>query len=261
MGNAGAPDKKEKTLADGQAQGGTQRRGGKSDAAFRTISEVATELDVPQHVLRFWETKFSQIRPMKRGGGRRYYRPEDVVLLTTIRDLLYREGYTIKGVQKLLRDNGAKAVVSALQERGEDEIGALTLVGMAAAAQEGGVAAGNAAAAGDAQPTLDAEVDDAMGTAGPTIRAQVDAAVPDGAGSGSDANAMAALEEADAGPEMDEGIPGGTEAMMAVAGDPARLDRAHRREIESILEELVALRSLMGQALDATHPPPAPPAM
>ena len=84
------------------------RRGGKSAAAFRTISEVANDLEVPQHVLRFWETKFSQIRPMKRGGGRRYYRPEDVDLLRTIRGFLYEDGYTIKGVQKLLREGGLK---------------------------------------------------------------------------------------------------------------------------------------------------------
>lgn len=84
------------------------RRDGKSAAAFRTISEVATELDVPSHVLRFWETKFAQVRPLKRGGGRRYYRPEDVELLRRIRELLYREGYTIKGVQKLLREGGLR---------------------------------------------------------------------------------------------------------------------------------------------------------
>ena len=82
----------------------------KSAAAFRTISEVAKELDLPQHVLRFWETKFQVIKPMKRGGGRRYYRPEDVDLLRRIRSLLYVEGYTIKGVQKLLRGNGSKNV-------------------------------------------------------------------------------------------------------------------------------------------------------
>ena len=78
----------------------------KSASAFRTISEVADILDVQQHVLRFWETKFSQIRPLKRGGGRRYYRPEDLELLTKIHHLLYTEGYTIKGVQKLLREKG-----------------------------------------------------------------------------------------------------------------------------------------------------------
>src|SRR5690242_13509369 len=76
----------------------------KSATAFRTISEVSAELDVPQHVLRFWETKFPQIRPLKRGGGRRYYRPEDVELLRRIQSLLYKEGYTIKGVQRLLRE-------------------------------------------------------------------------------------------------------------------------------------------------------------
>lgn len=90
----------------------TVRRGGKSAAAFRTISEVASDLDVPQHVLRFWETKFTQVRPMKRGGGRRYYRPEDVDLLRSIRALLYDDGYTIKGVQKLLREGGLKQVVA-----------------------------------------------------------------------------------------------------------------------------------------------------
>lgn len=92
-----------------QNQGPQQdSRRGKSEAAFRTISEVAEELDVPQHVLRFWETKFNQIRPMKRGGGRRYYRPEDVALLRRIRGLLYEDGFTIKGVQKLLREGAIK---------------------------------------------------------------------------------------------------------------------------------------------------------
>src|SRR5712672_2999127 len=81
-----------------------ERRIEKSAQAFRTISEVATELDVPQHVLRFWESKFSQVRPLKRGGGRRYYRPEDIDLLRRIRTLLYEDGYTIKGVQRLLKE-------------------------------------------------------------------------------------------------------------------------------------------------------------
>ena len=84
------------------------RTASKSAAAFRTISEVSDELEVPQHVLRFWETKFTQVRPMKRGGGRRYYRPEDIELLRRIRDLLYSDGYTIKGVQKLLREGQVK---------------------------------------------------------------------------------------------------------------------------------------------------------
>lgn len=84
----------------------------KAQGAFRTISEVADELDVPQHVLRFWETKFSQVKPLKRGGGRRYYRPEDVSLLKHIHNLLYTEGYTIKGVQKLLKGQGKNQIAA-----------------------------------------------------------------------------------------------------------------------------------------------------
>lgn len=83
----------------------------KSPEAFRTISEVAEELDLPQHVLRFWETKFPQIKPLKRGGGRRYYRPDDVLLLRGIRQLLYGEGYTIRGVQRILKEQGVRYAV------------------------------------------------------------------------------------------------------------------------------------------------------
>jgi len=90
----------------------TGRRQGKSAAAFRTISEVASDLDIPAHVLRFWESKFVQVKPLKRGGGRRYYRPEDIELLRGIRELLYTDGYTIKGVQKLLREGGVKQILA-----------------------------------------------------------------------------------------------------------------------------------------------------
>ena len=89
---------------------------GKSAEAFRTISEVAVELDVPQHVLRFWESRFAQVRPTKRAGGRRYYRPEDIDLLRGIRKLLYSDGYTIKGVQKVLRDKGLRYVAEIGRE-------------------------------------------------------------------------------------------------------------------------------------------------
>jgi DNA-binding transcriptional MerR regulator len=99
-----------------QARRPAPRRPEKSATAFRTISEVADDLEVPQHVLRFWETKFPQIRPMKRGGGRRYYRPEDIDLLRAIRDLLYEQGYTIKGVQKLMREGGLKIGEEGLVE-------------------------------------------------------------------------------------------------------------------------------------------------
>ncbi|MBB4266995.1 MerR family transcriptional regulator [Roseospira visakhapatnamensis] len=243
-------------MADGQAQGGTSRRGGKSDAAFRTISEVATELDVPQHVLRFWETKFSHIRPMKRGGGRRYYRPEDVVLLTTIRDLLYREGYTIKGVQKLLRDNGAKAVVNALQDRAEDDAGALTLVGMAAAAHDDGLVSGGPVI-GDAASGLgevgDDVSDDGDAGATPSVVDGPEAATPDEPW----VDGIAAARVAEA-PGVDDGAAMRTEPVASGARGPAGLDPAHRQELESILEDLVALRSLMGQALNATRPPSMP---
>lgn len=94
----------------------------KAKGAFRTISEVANKLGVQQHVLRFWETKFSQVKPLKRGGGRRYYRPEDVLLLERIHHLLYTEGYTIKGVQKLLKEHGkANIIAQAEQAKANDE--------------------------------------------------------------------------------------------------------------------------------------------
>jgi DNA-binding transcriptional MerR regulator len=89
----------------------------KAPDAFRTISEVADDLDLPQHVLRFWESRFPQIKPMKRGGGRRYYRPEDIDLLRGIRHLLYGEGYTIRGVQRILKEQGLRTVQSVGQGR------------------------------------------------------------------------------------------------------------------------------------------------
>lgn len=93
-------------VGDHGEESGGRPRPRKAPNAFRTISEVADDLHIPQHVLRFWETKFPQVRPLKRGGGRRYYRPDDIVLLKRIADLLYTQGYTIKGVQRLLREGG-----------------------------------------------------------------------------------------------------------------------------------------------------------
>ena len=88
----------------------------KSPEAFRTISEVSRDLSLPQHVLRFWETKFVQIKPIKRGGGRRYYRPEDVKLLKGIKSLLYNDGFTIRGVQKVIKENGTKKLLTIQAE-------------------------------------------------------------------------------------------------------------------------------------------------
>lgn len=90
----------------------------KSEGAFRTIGEVAEGLDLPQHVLRFWETRFKEIEPVKRAGGRRYYRPRDVELLQAIRHLLYGKGYTIKGVQRILKEQGARAVIEGARPEG-----------------------------------------------------------------------------------------------------------------------------------------------
>ena len=127
------------------------RRAEKSATAFRTISEVADDLEVPQHVLRFWETKFPQIRPMKRGGGRRYYRPEDIDLLRAIRDLLYEQGYTIKGVQKLMREGGLK-----LGDEGAVE----APVEAEAAAAESGAPGAVSRAASEDLPLFRAPMDD-----------------------------------------------------------------------------------------------------
>ena len=114
---------------NGSGRAPSERRG-KSAGAFRTISEVAEELGVPQHVLRFWETKFLQVKPLKRGGGRRYYRPEDVALLSEIRALLYEDGYTIRGVQKLVREGGVRP-----REDGEADAAPAPVVAEPAAAE------------------------------------------------------------------------------------------------------------------------------
>jgi DNA-binding transcriptional MerR regulator len=128
----------------------------KSPDAFRTISEVAEDLDLPQHVLRFWETRFNQIKPMKRGGGRRYYRPQDVELIKGIRHMLYDQGYTIKGVQKMLRENGNQFVAA---------VGAGDL-----AAVEALAARKQAAAAAEAAPASARNVDDEMLVGEPKVK-------------------------------------------------------------------------------------------
>jgi DNA-binding transcriptional MerR regulator len=120
-----------------ETQERSNRRPAKSADAFRTISEVAQELEIPQHVLRFWESRFPQLRPLKRAGGRRYYRPDDVVLLRRIRQCLYDQGYTIKGVQKLLREGALKSeaarpaaamTVAPVTTRAKDGAGRAALV-------------------------------------------------------------------------------------------------------------------------------------
>lgn len=123
----------------------------KSPDAFRTISEVAEDLDLPQHVLRFWETRFNQIKPMKRGGGRRYYRPQDVDLIKGIRHMLYDQGYTIKGVQKLLRENGNQFLISI----GHGDVAAIEAITQRKQAE---AAAANAPHAPQRSPSVDDEM-------------------------------------------------------------------------------------------------------
>jgi DNA-binding transcriptional MerR regulator len=115
-----------------------ERRVEKSAQAFRTISEVATELDVPQHVLRFWESKFTQVRPLKRGGGRRYYRPEDIDLLRRIRTLLYDDGYTIKGAQRLLKEGRGRLPAQRMDMAAESALESLRIVSARAEAMTSG---------------------------------------------------------------------------------------------------------------------------
>ena len=126
--------------------------GEKSDRAFRTIGEVSRSLDLPQHVLRFWETRFSQIRPLKRGGNRRYYRPEDIELLRTIKTLLYNEGYTIKGVQKRFREQGVKSTIASVRGAQRPD---MTMVAPAGEASQAEAAARSSDAAPAPQPSAE----------------------------------------------------------------------------------------------------------
>jgi len=136
----------------------------KAPDAFRTISEVADDLDIPQHVLRFWETRFAQIKPMKRSGGRRYYRPDDVDLLRGIRRLLYGEGYTIRGVQRILKEHGVKSVQGLV-----DGSTALPALGMPG---------DDAMHAGDEETIVDAGDDDDEAATGQTLSRSRTNAVP-----------------------------------------------------------------------------------
>lgn len=149
----------------------------KSPDAFRTISEASDEIDVPQHVLRFWEARFPQIKPMKRAGGRRYYRPADVELLKGVRSLLYKDGYTIRGVQKILKEDGAAYVASVgrgeiVPRKRDDEMASAPPPGTAKAAPR--VARGRVAATAEPQPEAAVEaaapvVEDTVSKASPRL--------------------------------------------------------------------------------------------
>jgi DNA-binding transcriptional MerR regulator len=198
----------------------------KAPDAFRTISEVADDLDIPQHVLRFWETRFTQIKPMKRSGGRRYYRPDDVDLLRGIRRLLYGEGYTIRGVQRILKENGIKAVQG--------------LVDGAAApafAADGGAKRRVIEDDHDDAPELEADIDDDE---------EEDAATPTMARREPEITMRREPEIAAPRPQVDSPrpqAPAMDSRPAPAAPSPApRLDRAR---LEAVLQDLVACRQVL----------------
>ena len=186
----------------------------KAPDAFRTISEVATELDIPQHVLRFWETRFTQIKPMKRSGGRRYYRPDDVDLLKGIRRLLYGEGYTIRGVQRILKEHGIGSVQRLADGSAVASFGAIEeAVGRTIQDDEH-----------EPEPGIDADDDDYEGT------------------EGTDGIDFRLLET------DEEGMPVGFDAgpIPGVAGSERPLDLV---SLEAVLQELIACRQLLDAVL------------
>jgi DNA-binding transcriptional MerR regulator len=187
----------------------------KAPDAFRTISEVAEEVNVPQHVLRFWESRFAQIRPLKRGGGRRYYRPDDVDLLRGVRHLLYGEGYTIRGVQRILREEGISFVQNVWR-------------------------------AGARQPPPQPRQDGAGGR---------DGADPNGARAGDEPSFFGVLPLPQADRESDEAVEPRREPTMASPAAPAphrRINDADRHQLQAALDELVTCRRLIEAALADT---------
>jgi DNA-binding transcriptional MerR regulator len=184
----------------------------KAPDAFRTISEVADDLDIPQHVLRFWETRFAQIKPMKRSGGRRYYRPDDVDLLRGIRRLLYGEGYTIRGVQRILKEHGIKSVQGLADGSVIASFGAIEeVIGRSILEQDQ-----------DAAPGIDLDDDDY-----------------DGAEDGIDLR----LAEPD-DDEIPVAFEGGGAADIAVSAHPIDIAR-----LQGVLQDLIACRQLLDRAL------------
>lgn len=224
---------------------------GKSEAAFRTISEVANELDVPQHVLRFWETKFSQIRPMKRGGGRRYYRPEDVALLRRIRGLLYDDGFTIKGVQKLLREGGVPlrgALEGEVNEGASSPAEVPSLVEGAIPIEhkslevelegEGLLSSPSVSEGGESLSLV--EEDEEAGEGAEEV--PIDVAAPE------DASPVEEIEEPSVDGE-EEGVAKVSSEVLVQAAPEVLLDEAGKAVVREVIEELMAVRDLLQQVL------------
>jgi DNA-binding transcriptional MerR regulator len=194
----------------------------KAPDAFRTISEVADDLDIPQHVLRFWETRFAQIKPMKRSGGRRYYRPDDIDLLRGIRRLLYGEGYTIRGVQRILREHGIKSVQGLID--GTSSIRSFTASDESASrgpANDGGVASEIDA---DEEDDEEDEVIEAS-----VVRRRPEAAAPS--------------------PRIDPAARPQAAPMPVAKIESATARKLDTARLETVLQELIACRQLLDSAL------------
>ena len=210
----------------------------KAPDAFRTISEVAEELDIPQHVLRFWETRFTQIKPMKRSGGRRYYRPDDIGLLRGIRHLLYGEGYTIRGVQRILKEHGIKAV-QALADGGSAAFAPMDRRSRHAADDEAveDEALAEPAEEQDAEELLedDAEAEHEEIAAPPIRREPVLGPPP--------SRMMPRAQPLEGGLDR---LPAGRPSALAAGDGQRRLDRD---KLQSVLADLVACRQLLDEAM------------
>jgi DNA-binding transcriptional MerR regulator len=202
----------------------------KAPDAFRTISEVADDLDIPQHVLRFWETRFAQIKPMKRSGGRRYYRPDDVDLLRGIRRLLYGEGYTIRGVQRILKEYGIKAVQGLTDES--------VFSSSAFAGIEAGIGDALREPGDDEAPDLDLDEDDEEGEVAeePVIGR---------------ASARRAPELAHPSRRPDPAaLSQGPAIAAAMAEDGSAGHQLDIARLKTVLDDLIACRQLLDQALE-----------
>ncbi len=220
----------------------------KAPDAFRSISEVADELDLPQHVLRFWETRFHDIKPMKRGGGRRYYRPDDLNLLRGIRHLLYGEGYTIRGVQRILREQGAKFVAVVWQEGAlqpphgatEDEDVAEEAVSAEAEAADEARGLGSRLSALIGRDLSD-RVDDLDARREPPLKSAPEPHV--------EATDRAIHGVADMPQPAIRPPPPAPAVQVAPAGPAGRLAREDLRKLHTVLHELAECRKLIDAAV------------
>jgi DNA-binding transcriptional MerR regulator len=224
----------------------------KAPDAFRTISEVAEEIDVPQHVLRFWESRFTQIRPLKRGGGRRYYRPDDIDLLRGVRHLLYGEGYTIRGVQRILREEGLSFVQNVWRagaaqpaDEPEEEDAAERADTLEAEDEDEVEADGDDEAEGDDDEDADEDTDDEAEEEPEKapVRARVPSLVP------GPAPAAARSAERREPTLMPPTAAAPVRPVAPAQSRPAAVDSQNRQKLLAALDDLIACRNLIQAAL------------